>query len=56
MKELKLKIFQEYSKNILGIFHKTITKAVKKQAGVARVIPFAPSCVCKHSLSQGKCV
>jgi len=33
------KIFQEYSKNISP---KAITKAVKKQMDVTRVIPFAP--------------
>jgi hypothetical protein len=33
------RIFQEYSRNISP---KTITKAIKKQVGVARVIPFAP--------------
>jgi hypothetical protein len=34
-----LNILKEYSKNI---FPKVVTKAIKKQAGAARVIPFAP--------------
>jgi hypothetical protein len=34
------KIFQEHFKNI---FSKAITKAIKNQAGVVHIIPFAPT-------------
>jgi hypothetical protein len=33
--------FQKYSKNILNISHKLVTKIVKKQVGLACVIMFA---------------
>jgi hypothetical protein len=48
------KEFQEYSKNISP---KTVTKVVKKQAGVTCVIPFAPSCICRHfPFARGMCL
>jgi len=39
--KFKKKLFQEYSKKILRIFSNSVTKAIKNQVGVVRVIPFA---------------
>jgi hypothetical protein len=43
--------FKEYSKNIS---QKIITKAIKKQAGVACVIPFSPTFI--FNASKKNCV